>query len=541
MKDAIVSRILNSKFQAVVSKQNPNPKSQCPNLASLEFRKFRFRNCFRFQISDFGFKMVLLFLMLACSIFYVRANESEQIGRGVVGEAFGQPVTADEFLYYYKTASIFTRSGEGEKKEGDRSDEERRQEAWQNLVFTKEAKSLGINVNKEELVSEIKRLLSEKQVEYGGEAYDLWVRQNFNEDAKTFEERIKDLLRINKFTQLKMNPEITVTEEEMKEKYLNQYNSFESEYILFTNEQEAKDFAQKCKENPRLWFDTYQEKKPLGQKGASWINIMSLEALIDLWKIPAEDAYRILESKEGDFISAKNYYGEVVFRLLFQRKADLKEYDEKKKDYYLKMLTQTKKHQLAKDYFEDLLKRANFRDYVAEKQQTEKIETLKKKSQVILQTNQGDIELKLFLDAAPLACENFIGLIEKGYYNGITFHRVIKDFMIQGGDPTGTGSGGESLWGDRPFADEISDKLLFDRPGLLAMANSGADTNTSQFFITVKATPGLNGKHTIFGEVVSGMDLVHKIDNTATDENDKPKEEQKIIKAYIKLKEIKEA
>lgn len=478
-------------------------------------------------------KRVFLFLMFACGMFYALASESEKISRGIIGEAFGLPVTGEEFLYYYKTASIFTRSGEKDKKEGDRSDEERRQEAWQNLVFTKEAKSLGIKVKKEELVSEIKRLLSEKEVEYGGEKYDLWVRQNFNEEPKIFEKRIKDLLRINKFTQMKMDPEVTVTEEEMKEKYLNQYNSFESEYILFSNEQEAKDFAVKCKENPRLWYDTYQEKKPLGQKGASWINIMSLEALIDLWKIPREDAYRILESHEGDFISAKNYYGEVVFRLLFQRKADLKEYDEKKQEYYRQMLTQTKKHKLAKDYFEDLLKRANFRDYVAEKRQAEKIETLKKKSQVVLQTNQGDIELKLFTDAAPLACENFIGLIEKGYYNGIIFHRVIKDFMIQGGDPAGTGAGGESLWGERPFADEISDKLQFDRAGLLAMANSGENTNKSQFFITVKPTPGLNGKHTIFGEVISGMDIVVKIDTTPTDENDKPKEEQKIIKAYI--------
>jgi len=471
----------------------------------------------------------------------------------IVGQAFGKPVTIEEFLYYYKTASIFTRSGDKEKKEGERSDEERRQEAWQNLIFAKEAKSLGIKVDKEELESEIKRLLSEKDVEYGGEKYKLWVRLNFNEDAKAFEGRIEDLLRINKLTQMKMNPEVTVTEEEMKEKFLNQYNSFESEYILFTplekatdrerssltgftNEQEAKDFAQKCKKNPRLWYDTYQEKKPLGQKGASWINIMSLEALIDLWKIPKEDAYRILESNEGDFIAAKNYYGDCVFRLLFKRKADLKEYDEKKQEYYRNMLTQSKKYKLTKDYFEDLLKRANYRDYVAEKQQAEKIEALKKKSQVVLATNQGDIELKLFPDVAPLACENFIDLIEKGYYNGIIFHRVIKDFMIQGGDPTGTGTGGESLWGDKPFADEFSDKLQFDKPGVLAMANSGPDTNKSQFFITVKPTPWLNGKHTIFGEVISGMDIVKKIETTSTGENDKPKEEQKIVKAYIKPK-----
>ncbi|MEK7308209.1 MAG: peptidylprolyl isomerase [Nitrospirota bacterium] len=130
--------------------------------------------------------------------------------------------------------------------------------------------------------------------------------------------------------------------------------------------------------------------------------------------------------------------------------------------------------------------------------------------------------------------KNFIGLVEKGYYNGLIFHRVIKDFMIQGGDPTGTGSGGESFWGKRPFADEVSDKVVFDKPGILAMANSGADTNLSQFFITVKPAPGLDGRHTIFGEVIFGMEAVNKINSVATAKDDKPKEEQKIIKAYIK-------
>lgn len=452
----------------------------------------------------------------------------------VVGEAFGQPVTKEEFLYYYKTATIFTRSGDKEKKEEERSDEERRQEAWQNLVFTREAKALGITVDKEELQQELKRLISEKGIEYGGEKYTAWVVSTFGEDVATFEARIEDLLRINKFMKLKADPEVTVTEEEMKEKFLNQYNSFESEYILFGNENEAKEFAERCKKNPKLWWDTYTEKKPLGQKGATWINIMSLEALIDLWKIPKEDAYRILESKEGDFIAAKNYYGDVVFRLLYKKKADLKEYDEKKQEYYRKMLTQSKKYKLAKDYFDGLIKRANYRDYVAEKQQAEKIEKMKQKSNIVLETNQGNIELKLFPDITPLACENFIGLVEKGYYNGIIFHRVIKDFMIQGGDPTGTGAGGESLWGDKAFADEISDKVQFDKPGILAMANSGPDTNKSQFFITVKPTPWLNKKHTIFGEVISGMEVVQRIAATPTGENDKPKEEQKIVKAYIK-------
>ena len=128
-----------------------------------------------------------------------------------------------------------------------------------------------------------------------------------------------------------------------------------------------------------------------------------------------------------------------------------------------------------------------------------------------------------------MACENFIGLVEKGYYNGLTFHRVVKDFMVQGGDPTGTGSGGESIWGDKAFADEVSDKAQFDKPGILAMANSGPDTNKSQFFITVKPTPWLNGRHTIFGEVISGMDIVNKM-NAVETKDDKPKEAQRIKK-----------
>jgi len=152
---------------------------------------------------------------------------------------------------------------------------------------------------------------------------------------------------------------------------------------------------------------------------------------------------------------------------------------------------------------------------------------------VVLETNQGVIEIKLMPDVAPKACENFIGLVEKGYYNGIIFHRVIKGFMIQGGDPTGTGRGGASIWG-KPFKDECSSEVTFNRPGLLAMANAGANTNGSQFFITTVKTPHLNGGHTIFGEVVSGYDVVQKIENTPVGQGSKPLSEQKIIKAYLK-------
>ncbi len=155
-------------------------------------------------------------------------------------------------------------------------------------------------------------------------------------------------------------------------------------------------------------------------------------------------------------------------------------------------------------------------------------------SQVIvaLETNQGTIKIKLYPNIAPKTCENFVGLVKKGYYDGLIFHRVIPGFMIQGGDPTGTGMGGESLWGGK-FEDEFSPDAQFNKPGILAMANSGPGTNGSQFFITVAETPWLNNRHSIFGEVIEGMDIVEKIINTPRGQNDRPLEEQKIIKAYL--------
>jgi len=152
---------------------------------------------------------------------------------------------------------------------------------------------------------------------------------------------------------------------------------------------------------------------------------------------------------------------------------------------------------------------------------------------VVLETTQGDIEIKLKNDIAPKTCENFTKLIEKGYYNGLIFHRVIKDFMIQGGDPTGTGMGGASIWG-KPFEDEVTPQAKFDAEGILAMANSGPDTNGSQFFITCAKTPWLNMRHTIFGEVISGLEAVQKIENTPVDSDDRPTTPQKINRAYIK-------
>jgi peptidyl-prolyl cis-trans isomerase A (cyclophilin A) len=148
--------------------------------------------------------------------------------------------------------------------------------------------------------------------------------------------------------------------------------------------------------------------------------------------------------------------------------------------------------------------------------------------QAILKTNRGDITLNLFPNHAPETVENFVGLTngEKGgngrFYDGLVFHRVIEGFMIQGGCPQGTGTGGPGY----TFKDEIHPELVFDKPYLLAMANAGPGTNGSQFFITVGATPWLNRKHTIFGEVAdqASRDVVDAIATTATGPGDRPVE-----------------
>jgi len=152
---------------------------------------------------------------------------------------------------------------------------------------------------------------------------------------------------------------------------------------------------------------------------------------------------------------------------------------------------------------------------------------------VVVETNLGIIEITLMPNVAPKTCENFVGLINKQYYDGQIFHRIIKNFMIQGGDPTGTGTGGESIWG-KNFTDECSSSVKFDKPGLLAMANRGPNTNGSQFFITTAATPWLNMKHTIFGEITSGYDIVKKMDSVKTGMSDKPIDPIQLVKVYIK-------
>lgn len=184
----------------------------------------------------------------------------------------------------------------------------------------------------------------------------------------------------------------------------------------------------------------------------------------------------------------------------------------------------------------------------------------------VMHTSMGDISIRLFPDKTPKTCENFMTHAKNGYYNGLIFHRVIKDFMIQGGDPLGTGTGGESIWG-APFEDE-PDEELRNYCGALSMANAGPGTNGSQFFLVqaatcpkqmldqmpsladkgfpasvaenyakVGGTPWLDFRHTVFGQVYDGMDVVHAIAQVETGRNDKPKQDVKIESIEILILE----
>jgi peptidyl-prolyl cis-trans isomerase B (cyclophilin B) len=149
-------------------------------------------------------------------------------------------------------------------------------------------------------------------------------------------------------------------------------------------------------------------------------------------------------------------------------------------------------------------------------------------STAVLHTNQGDITIELFDEDAPKPVANFKKLAPDKFYEGVIFHRVIKDFMIQGGDPTGTGRGGPGY----TFEDEANEHKIVR--GALAMANAGPNTNGSQFFIvTTDAAPWLDGKHTVFGHVVDGMEVVDKIEGSETDQNDRPKQDAVIERVAL--------
>lgn len=159
-------------------------------------------------------------------------------------------------------------------------------------------------------------------------------------------------------------------------------------------------------------------------------------------------------------------------------------------------------------------------------------ETAKKEEETVkvqIETTMGVIEAELFAKEAPKTVDNFVKLAEKGFYNGIIFHRVIPDFMIQTGDPTGTGMGGPGY----QFEDEFSPKLRHDTAGILSMANAGPNTNGSQFFITVAATPWLDNRHAIFGRVTKGLEVAEQISMVNRDRRDKPVKEIKMTKVTI--------
>jgi cyclophilin family peptidyl-prolyl cis-trans isomerase len=148
-----------------------------------------------------------------------------------------------------------------------------------------------------------------------------------------------------------------------------------------------------------------------------------------------------------------------------------------------------------------------------------------------IETSLGLFEIELYNQDAPKTVKNFVGLAVQGYYDGLIFHRVIKDFMIQTGDSTGTGEGGRSIYG-KEFEDEFSSKLTHNEAGVVSMANNGPASNTSQFFITTAAAAHLDGRHTIFGKVTEGMDVVYAISNVKTGQMDRPIEKivmQKVI------------
>lgn len=148
---------------------------------------------------------------------------------------------------------------------------------------------------------------------------------------------------------------------------------------------------------------------------------------------------------------------------------------------------------------------------------------------VNMETNMGTIKIKLYTKEAPITTANFKKLVNEGFYNGIIFHRVIDGFMIQGGDPTGTGTGGSKV----TIKDEFGPGLKHSKKGILSMANSGPNSGSSQFFITLAPTAWLDGKHAIFGEVISGMDVVEKIGKTKTGPGDKPVAEVKMTKVTV--------
>lgn len=429
-----------------------------------------------------------------------------------VGEMFGRRVPRADYDFAAKTFSIFSMA-----KAEATTEEAKRAEVWKQLVFEHEADLRGIQIAKEDVQKELERLLAEKNVQYGSLAYFDFIQSNFGEDAQTFERRMEGLLKVKALLNGILNPPPPVIkDEDAKQKFLNQYNSMNVDMVRFDTLPEAQAFFKKM--TGKKW----DEEKKKNPKFATPTGHISLEALIDLWKVPFDDAYRVHKLAIGKIAApVPMYKGYGVFRVTEKKDADPKIYDDKKKQEYVKVLKQVYYYEKSQKQVDDIAKRAALKDFDMDKV-------------VVFETTAGPFEVQLYPSVAPKAVENFMGLAAKGYYNGLLFHRVIKGFMIQGGDPKGDGTGGESIWG-KPFEDEVRQDVQFEKSGIIAMANSGPNTNGSQFFVTVRPAPQLNMKHTIFGEVISGYETVAKIDETETGANDRPKTDQKMLKVYPKV------
>jgi peptidylprolyl isomerase len=449
---------------------------------------------------------LLIFLALLSAPLFAEPSDPP-----AVGEAFGKPILKEEFDFALKTTGIFNVSGQEPA-----SDQERRNEVWKHITFLREATKRGIQASQEEVAQEMTRLLAEKNIAYGSYNYHEFVKANFQEDSVVFEKRVRDLLTVKKMLDTILHPPAPkITDQDAKQKFLNQYNSMATEFVRYPTLAEAQTFHKSI--TKKKW----DAQKAANKKWCTPTGHISLEALIDLWQVPTQDAYRIHAMELGKISApAKMVNGYGVFRLIEKKSADLKDYTEAKKKEYFKVLEQVYYYDKTQKVIQDIVKEAALKDYARDKF-------------VTLETTQGTIELALFTTVAPKACENFMGLIDKKYYDGLLFHRIIKGFMIQGGDPTGTGTGGASIWG-KPFEDEVNKDVQFEKGGILAMANSGPNTNNSQFFITLAPTPHLNMKHTIFGQVANGYDVLKKLGDVETNAQDRPKVDQKIVKMTVK-------
>lgn len=159
-----------------------------------------------------------------------------------------------------------------------------------------------------------------------------------------------------------------------------------------------------------------------------------------------------------------------------------------------------------------------------------------------MQTSHGNLNFELHCDIAMRVCWNFITLCERGYYDNVPFHRLVPGFMLQGGDPSGSGSGGQSAWGKgKPFRDTFDARILHDSRGVLSMANSGLHSNGSQFFVTLKAASHLDYKHSVFGRLVGGAAVLDRIEGVGADKKEKPLQEVMILKATVFTNPVEEA